>query len=150
MIMQLIVLKRQSNGGGLHSTVDSALAFHLATLGLIHFITKFFWGILLSEFLDVAVLIVSTALLIEWTVQIKSLIVDRTHLVLASGKSVLQETILFRRNEQRVDGRSRPARRPDRVQLHRRRQSRVHSHPHQQPKLPYDLNPRVSDKTGTH
>ena len=54
----------------------SALPFHPSAPGLIHNVPKFFQrnsslGFFLSEFLHVAMLIDSTALLIEWTVQIK-------------------------------------------------------------------------------
>ena len=82
--------------GGPHSTVDITLASCPAAMGLILSVLKIFFQnfLMLLRFID------SSLLLRVWIVQ-KSMIVDQTHLVLASGKLVLvhvvrNSTILIR------------------------------------------------------
>ena len=75
-----------SYGGGGLFTVKSILASHLAAPVLILGV----FNLMMPRFID-------RPLLREWTVQ--SLIVDQTHLVLVSGKLVLQKvSVSFRDN----------------------------------------------------
>ena len=62
--------------------MDSVLGFSLAALGSISGVLDFFFKFDVAEF-------IKNALVREWAVQ--SVIVDITHLVLASGKLVLKK-----------------------------------------------------------